>query len=473
MSEQQRLNALAAFKTDFRPVPKYPKSPSKRLNERPFNNVETKPKSLFNFATASPGVNFQRPEQIQAVMSHLHGHDVLGGLVNSGSAMPFQRGAQNQRKNASVAETARILGCTKHRVDRLAKAYMQGGVEAVGQLRWRAGRPLKYHGYTQEELDVIVSKQGLKTQAGLSMKARAIRVSEEYGKSISAYQLRQIFKGRGVTTQKPQVRPGRPKFMPIHEQAAKIEDCKRRVMYYHSQGYEIITIDECIFSPKQVASATWAPVGDPLLHEMKYYPYPYIAVLGAASDMRGYIHSDYKVGAAFKKPDVFKFCKELHARTGGKFAIFLDNASIHAYNDDMDWYCKQNEIGLIFNCAYRPSFNGIEFIWAWCKREYRAKLNYFKAMYHEWDQLEVVKLITDAVPQELAIKCVRKGFQNLHDGEPVYEGGPTIGKRTFDVANILRTTADDEIPELSEGGSESSSEGPEQGTKRQKRGEEK
>jgi hypothetical protein len=60
-------------------------------------------------------------------------------------------------------------------------------------------------------------------------------------------------------------------------------------------------------------------------------------------------------------------------------------------------------------------------------------------MYHEWDQLEVVRLITEAVPQELAIKCVKKGFQNLHDGEPIYEGGPTLGKRTFDVANILRT----------------------------------
>ena len=51
-----------------------------------------------------------------------------------------------------------MLGCTRHHVDKLAKAYMQGGVEAVGQLKWGCGRPLKYHGFTQEELDIIVSK---------------------------------------------------------------------------------------------------------------------------------------------------------------------------------------------------------------------------------------------------------------------------------------------------------------------------
>ena len=368
-------------------------------------------------------------------MAHLSGHEVLGGRV---SDQP-QSIHSSQRKNASVAETARILGCTRHGVDKLAKAYRQGGLEAVGQLKWGPGRPLKFHGFTQGELDIIVSKQTSRTQAGLSMRARAMRISEEYGKPISAYQLKKLYKGRGVTEQKAKVRGGRPLLQPIHVQAAKIADCKRRVMWYLSQGYEIICIDACIFSPKQVTSKTWAPIGDPILHQMKYYPYPYVAVLGAASNHRGYIHSAFKVGAAFKKPDVFAFCKELHQRTAGKFAIFCDNASIHAYNDDLDWYCKQNEIGLIFNCAYRPSFNGIELVWAWCKREYRAKLDYYKAMYHEWDQLEVVRLITEAVPQELAIKCVKKGFQNLHDGEPIYEGGPTLGKRTFDVANILRT----------------------------------
>jgi transposase len=165
-----------------------------------------------------------------------------------------------------VAETARILGCTRHGVDKLAKAYRQDGLEAVGQLKWGSGRPLKFYGYTQMELDKIVSKQTTRTQAGLSMKARAIRISEEYGKPISAYQLKKLYKGRGVSEQKPQVRGGRPHLQPIHEQAAKIADCKRRVMWYISQGYELITIDECIFSPKQVTSKTWAPIGDPILH---------------------------------------------------------------------------------------------------------------------------------------------------------------------------------------------------------------
>ena len=187
-------------------------------------------------------------------MGHLHGHDVLGGLVNNGGGILQRRDEAvppaNKRSKASVAETARILGCTRHRVDKLAKAYMQGGEEAVGQLKWSAGRPLKFHGYTQGELDIIVSKQTSKTQAGLSMRARAMRISEEYGKPISAYQLKKLYKGRGVSEQKPKVRGGRPQLQPIHEQAAKIADCKRRVMWYISQGYEIICIDACVFSPK-------------------------------------------------------------------------------------------------------------------------------------------------------------------------------------------------------------------------------
>jgi hypothetical protein len=238
-----------------------------------------------------------------------------------------------------VAETARMLGCTNHYVDKLAKAYRQGGLEAVGQLKWGCGYPFKFHGFTQGELDIIVSKQTSKTQAGLSMKARTIRISEEYGKPISVYQLKKLYTGRHVTTQKPVVRGGRPQLPPIHEQAAKILDVKRRVMWYHSQGYEIITIDECIFSPKQVNGKQWAPIGRPIMHQRKYYPYPYIAVAGAASDKRGYIHSYYKVGKAHDHHDTLQFIKELHARSGDRFAIFADNASYH-HACDIDWYCK-------------------------------------------------------------------------------------------------------------------------------------
>jgi hypothetical protein len=171
------------------------------------------------------------------------------------------------------------------------------------------------------------------------LRARAIRLSDEYGKELSTQQLQKLYKGRGVTPQKPVPRQGKPQLPSIEKQTAMIVDCQARLTFYHSQGYEIISIDECIFSPKQVNGKQWAPIGRPLMHQRKYYPYPYIAVAGAASDKRGYIHSYYKVGAAHDHHDTLQFIKELHARSGDRFAIFADNASYH-HACDIDWYCK-------------------------------------------------------------------------------------------------------------------------------------
>ena len=39
----------------------------------------------------------------------------------------------------------------------LAMVGILGGEEAAGQLPWGRGRPEKPHGYTQQEIDVIVS----------------------------------------------------------------------------------------------------------------------------------------------------------------------------------------------------------------------------------------------------------------------------------------------------------------------------
>ena len=64
----------------------------------------------------------------------------------------------------------------------------------------------------------------------------------------------------------------------------------------------------------------------------------------------------------------------------------------------------------------------------------------------EWDQLEVVKEVTGNVPQDFAMRCVSKGWQNLHEGQPISEFDPVTGvERPFDVANILRTDVDEEM----------------------------
>lgn len=51
-----------------------------------------------------------------------------------------------------------MLGCTRRAVDKVVQAFKAGGNLAVGQLRWGSGRLMKFHGLSQEEMDVAVSK---------------------------------------------------------------------------------------------------------------------------------------------------------------------------------------------------------------------------------------------------------------------------------------------------------------------------
>ena len=63
-----------------------------------------------------------------------------------------------------------MLGCTRRAVDKVVQAFKAGGNLAVGQLRWGSGRLMKFHGLSQEEMDVAVSKYTMRRQVGLSMK---------------------------------------------------------------------------------------------------------------------------------------------------------------------------------------------------------------------------------------------------------------------------------------------------------------
>ena len=43
------------------------------------------------------------------------------------------------------------------------------------------------------------------------------------------------------------------------------------------------------------------------------------------------------------------------------------------------------DIRLIWNVAYRPDFNGIETVWAWCKKQYRDRIDFYKANNIPWE----------------------------------------------------------------------------------------
>ena len=62
------------------------------------------------------------------------------------------------------------------------------------------------------------------------------------------------------------------------------------------------------------------------------------------------------------------------------FALFIDNASIHnEESEKLLAYCDKFDIQVIFNVKYRPDFNGIEGVWGWAKKKYRARIDWMKA----------------------------------------------------------------------------------------------
>lgn len=93
----------------------------------------------------------------------------------------------------------------------------------------------------------------------------------------------------------------------------------------------------------------------------------------------------YKVGGAFKGDDIADFLMRLRAKIGKhkKIAVFWDNASVHlkpAKN-----VAPGLKIEVIWNAAYRPDLNGIEFFWRRVKHVYRKEITRLRAQQLEWD----------------------------------------------------------------------------------------
>ena len=155
----------------------------------------------------------------------------------------------------------------------------------------------------------------------------------------------------------------------------EIEDLKNRVQAFHLGGYEIFCVDECIFSPKSYKPRKeFAPAGRPLEYSHQKTSQPYIAVLGFAGVKYGFHHYDLHEGRAYDRWDFIDALKRFHTKMNGdKYALFLDNASIHKAKDTK-YMAEEWGIPLIYNVPYRPDFNGIEFVWGWAKQCYRKRI---------------------------------------------------------------------------------------------------
>lgn len=136
-------------------------------------------------------------------------------------------------------------------------------------------------------------------------------------------------------------------------------------------GHDVFQLDAALFSPDSFTPTAWAPMGKPQRLPFKWSSKKYVAVFAAISERSGCALAMYKVGAAFKGDDIADFLTRLRARMGKhkKLAVFWDNAAIHAR--PAREVAPGLKIQVIWNAAYRPDLNGIEFFWGRVKRRYR------------------------------------------------------------------------------------------------------
>ena len=72
--------------------------------------------------------------------------------------------------------------------------------------------------------------------------------------------------------------------------------------------------------------------------------------------------------------------------------IFTDNASIHTSYATLN-ACNEEDINIdmIYNIAYKPMYNGIEYFWLRVKALYRKKISHLRINMQDFVNAEVVQ----------------------------------------------------------------------------------
>ena len=156
-------------------------------------------------------------------------------------------------------------------------------------------------------------------------------------------------------------------------------------------------------------------MNQPLFWDWKQVRSPdYVAVCGLISARLGTVFMNCKYGS-FDNESIRKTLALVKRRLpqGHKWALFMDNATIHVHGNVMAW-CETNGVPVVLNAKYRPDLMGIEFFWREAKNRYRHELTEMYAGGRNFDNLRVVTDIVNSITQEKAKKWALVGWQHLY-----------------------------------------------------------
>jgi len=106
-------------------------------------------------------------------------------------------------------------------------------------------------------------------------------------------------------------RLGLARDVPVHEQLEGLQRVRLMVGAAQIRGYDIIQIDEAVFSGQTKVQYTFMGRDPRISLKSKGAPGKYVAVVLAASKDRGIIHWAYSVGKAFKGKQFVEFIQGL------------------------------------------------------------------------------------------------------------------------------------------------------------------
>ena len=123
-----------------------------------------------------------------------------------------------RRSKLALAKIARICESTDHAVKRVKLAFEEGGLDKVGELKWGAGARIK-HKLEMEEVDWLTDPETLKRQVHMSLAQRAAALKVQFGKKILPKDVRDIYRGLGITKQRfrSALGPPNPTTLTLHK----------------------------------------------------------------------------------------------------------------------------------------------------------------------------------------------------------------------------------------------------------------
>ena len=244
--------------------------------------------------------------------------------------------------------------------------------------------------FDEEEIEHMVSRPTMYSQAGMGLGARAQQFSEELGKELKPWELRQLYKGRGITKQSVRSSFASGQVLPPHQQLSSLEQLALEVDWFRSNNFEVVQIDECTFGPNAYANKQWAQQANPLVQLGKYSDKKYISVCGAISSESGSLKLHLLEGQYLNSTHIEAFLyslANLMLKKEKKWAIFWDNASIHKSKATKKLLLELpgGPIHAIMNLVARPDLNGIENFWARAKKVYRGQVDHCKVNGIDWN----------------------------------------------------------------------------------------